>query len=34
MRLAFHQGGARWRVYLIALNERKRNRASLAGRRR
>ena len=32
-RVAFQQGGAHWRVYLTALNERKRDYASLAGRR-
>ena len=33
MRVAFHQGGARWRIFLTAFNERKRDHASLAGRR-
>ena len=32
-RVAFHQSGAHWRVYLTAINERKRDYASLAGRR-
>ena len=30
-RVAFHQGGARWRIFLTALNERKRDRANLVG---
>ena len=34
MRVAFHQGGARWRIYLTALNERKRDHASVVGKRR
>ena len=33
-RIAFHRGGARWRAFLAALNERKRDRASLAVKRR
>ena len=33
-RVAFHQGGLRWRVFLVALNERKRDGASLTGRGR